>query len=106
MRMSSTLCSNFHFRGEEPQVIDYQTQQEKLFPLLASTYALYFTGDVMLMEYMRINADMEKGIFDEMAAVNISNIFYFFIDKDKKIKDGIWSRMFKEITNYNTVFGK
>ncbi|XP_060562644.1 peroxisomal acyl-coenzyme A oxidase 1-like [Ruditapes philippinarum] len=56
--------------GEEPQVIDYQTQQEKLFPLLASTYALYFTGDVMLMEYMRINADMEKGIFDEMAALH------------------------------------
>ncbi|XP_053381780.1 peroxisomal acyl-coenzyme A oxidase 1-like [Mercenaria mercenaria] len=56
--------------GEEPQVIDYQTQQEKIFPLLAAAYAIFFTGDVMLKEYVRINADMEKGIFDEMAALH------------------------------------
>ena len=64
------LSANVHFSGEEPQVIDYQTQQEKLFPVLASAYAMTFTGEMILKEYMRINADMEKGILDEMAAVN------------------------------------
>lgn len=56
--------------GEEPQVIDYQTQQEKIFPLLAAAYAFYFTGNMMFQEYMRINADMEKGILDEMPALH------------------------------------
>ncbi|XP_053382348.1 peroxisomal acyl-coenzyme A oxidase 1-like [Mercenaria mercenaria] len=56
--------------GEEPQVIDYQTQQEKIFPLLAAAYAFIFSGNMMLKEYIRINADMEKGILDEMAALH------------------------------------
>ncbi|XP_060603923.1 peroxisomal acyl-coenzyme A oxidase 1-like, partial [Ruditapes philippinarum] len=56
--------------GEEPQVIDYQTQQEKLFPLLSSAYAFLFSGTVMLKEYFRINADIDKGILDEMAALH------------------------------------
>ncbi|XP_053381781.1 peroxisomal acyl-coenzyme A oxidase 1-like [Mercenaria mercenaria] len=56
--------------GEEPQVIDYQTQQEKIVPLLAAAYAFIFSGNMMVKEYMRINADMEKGILDEMAALH------------------------------------
>ncbi|KAL4217668.1 Peroxisomal acyl-coenzyme A oxidase 1 [Mactra antiquata] len=56
--------------GEEPQVLDYQTQQEKIFPLLASTYAFLFTGTKMMFEYNRINADMEKGQFAEMQVLH------------------------------------
>ncbi|XP_060608673.1 peroxisomal acyl-coenzyme A oxidase 1-like [Ruditapes philippinarum] len=56
--------------GEEPQVIDYQTQQEKIFPLLAAAYAFLFTGNMMVQEYNRINADMEKGRFDEMQVLH------------------------------------
>ncbi|XP_053382345.1 peroxisomal acyl-coenzyme A oxidase 1-like isoform X2 [Mercenaria mercenaria] len=56
--------------GEEPQVIDYQTQQEKIFPLLSAAYAFLFTGNMMVQEYTRINADMEKGRFDEMQVLH------------------------------------
>ncbi|WAR16388.1 ACOX1-like protein [Mya arenaria] len=40
--------------GPEPQVIDYQTQQEKLFPMIAASYGLYFTGIFMGLEYNRL----------------------------------------------------
>jgi hypothetical protein len=59
-------------------VIDYQTQQEKIFPLLAAAYAFLFTGNMMVQEYNRINADMEKGRFDEMQVVSAYFIYEFF----------------------------
>ncbi|ELT88872.1 hypothetical protein CAPTEDRAFT_174217 [Capitella teleta] len=47
--------------GPEPQVLDYQTQQKKLFPLLASTYAYWFTGLQMLAVSNTIRAQIEAG---------------------------------------------
>ena len=38
----------YYFRGEEPQVLDYQTQQYKLFPALATSYAMLMAGQFML----------------------------------------------------------
>ncbi|KAL4217914.1 Peroxisomal acyl-coenzyme A oxidase 1 [Mactra antiquata] len=56
--------------GEEPQVIDYQTQQEKIFPLIAASYAFQFIGITMLREYFRISGDMERGEFSEMQVLH------------------------------------
>eukprot|EP01100_Stratorugosa_tubuloviscum_P001023 TRINITY_DN122_c0_g1_i2.p1 TRINITY_DN122_c0_g1~~TRINITY_DN122_c0_g1_i2.p1 ORF type:complete len:670 (+),score=329.37 TRINITY_DN122_c0_g1_i2:54-2063(+) len=43
IRYSTVRRQGYTESGEERQVIDYQMQQYRLFPILATTYALYFT---------------------------------------------------------------
>ncbi|XP_078506954.1 peroxisomal acyl-coenzyme A oxidase 1-like [Lissotriton helveticus] len=50
----------------EPQILDYQTQQYKLFPLLATAYALWFVGDYMKHTYHRITEDINQGDLNEL----------------------------------------
>ncbi|XP_039880690.1 peroxisomal acyl-coenzyme A oxidase 1 isoform X4 [Simochromis diagramma] len=50
----------------EPQILDYQTQQYKLFPLLATAYAFTFVGQYMRQTYHRITEDINQGDFSEM----------------------------------------
>ena len=46
---------------EERQVLDYQTQQHKLFPLLASAYAYWFSGLKMRETYFLLNYEIQQG---------------------------------------------
>uniref|UniRef100_A0A8B9KZA2 Acyl-coenzyme A oxidase n=1 Tax=Astyanax mexicanus TaxID=7994 RepID=A0A8B9KZA2_ASTMX len=50
----------------EPQVLDYQAQQYKLFPLLAAAYAFTFVGQYMSNMYHRITGDINQGDFSEL----------------------------------------
>ncbi|CAL1601681.1 unnamed protein product [Knipowitschia caucasica] len=50
----------------EPQILDYQTQQYKLFPLLATAYAFTFVGQYMSQTYHRITGDINQGDFSEL----------------------------------------
>ncbi|KAM9314155.1 peroxisomal acyl-coenzyme A oxidase 1 isoform 2-T2 [Pholidichthys leucotaenia] len=50
----------------EPQILDYQTQQYKLFPLLAMAYAFTFVGQYMRETYHRITEDINQGNFNEL----------------------------------------
>ncbi|TKS68816.1 Peroxisomal acyl-coenzyme A oxidase 1 [Collichthys lucidus] len=50
----------------EPQILDYQTQQYKLIPLLATAYAFTFVGQYMKETYQRISGDINEGDFSEM----------------------------------------
>ncbi|XP_068448392.1 peroxisomal acyl-coenzyme A oxidase 1 isoform X2 [Clinocottus analis] len=50
----------------EPQILDYQTQQYKLFPLLAMAYAFSFVGQYMRQTYHRISGDINEGDFSEL----------------------------------------
>ncbi|XP_050775276.1 peroxisomal acyl-coenzyme A oxidase 1 isoform X1 [Gopherus flavomarginatus] len=50
----------------EPQILDYQTQQYKLFPLLATAYAFHFVGAYMKMTYHRITGDINEGDLSEL----------------------------------------
>ncbi|KAK0142698.1 Peroxisomal acyl-coenzyme A oxidase 1 [Merluccius polli] len=50
----------------EPQILDYQTQQHKLFPLLATAYAFLFAGQYMVDTYNRISGDINQGDLTEM----------------------------------------
>uniref|UniRef100_A0A3B5ADB2 Acyl-coenzyme A oxidase n=2 Tax=Stegastes partitus TaxID=144197 RepID=A0A3B5ADB2_9TELE len=50
----------------EPQILDYQAQQYKLFPLLATAYAFKFVGQYMKDTYHRITEDINQGDFSEM----------------------------------------
>ncbi|KAM9119752.1 peroxisomal acyl-coenzyme A oxidase 1 isoform 4-T4 [Pangshura tecta] len=50
----------------EPQILDYQTQQYKLFPLLATAYAFHFVGAYMKTTYHRITGDINQGDLSEL----------------------------------------
>ncbi|XP_078585053.1 peroxisomal acyl-coenzyme A oxidase 1-like [Branchiostoma floridae x Branchiostoma japonicum] len=45
----------------EPQVLDYVTQQYKLFPYLAAAYAFWLTGQTMMSVYMTSSSQISKG---------------------------------------------
>lgn len=50
----------------EPQVLDFQTQQYKLFPILATAYAFQFVGSYMKDTYHRINESIGQGDLSEL----------------------------------------
>nr|KAF6454504.1 acyl-CoA oxidase 1 [Rousettus aegyptiacus] len=50
----------------EPQILDFQTQQYKLFPLLATAYAFYFVGAYIKETYHRINEGIDQGDLSEL----------------------------------------
>ncbi|XP_061534710.1 peroxisomal acyl-coenzyme A oxidase 1 isoform X2 [Phycodurus eques] len=52
--------------GPEPQILDYQTQQYKLFPVLAMAYAFTFVGQYVNQMYHRITGDINQGDFSEL----------------------------------------
>lgn len=57
------------FSEPEPQILDFQTQQYKLFPLLATAYAFQFVGAYMKETYHRINEDIGQGDLSELPEV-------------------------------------
>lgn len=56
--------------GPEAQVIDYQTQQNKLFPLLAKAYAFTFAARAVFETFNRINAQIEAGNLDHITELH------------------------------------
>ncbi|XP_072318611.1 peroxisomal acyl-coenzyme A oxidase 1 isoform X1 [Eucyclogobius newberryi] len=67
IRYSSVRHQSEIRSGEpEPQILDYQTQQYKLFPLLATAYAFTFVGQYMNQTYHRITGDINQGDFSEL----------------------------------------
>lgn len=45
----------------EPQILEYKTQQYKLFPQLASAYAFWFAGLKMRETYFMLNYEIQQG---------------------------------------------
>lgn len=58
-----------YFSEPEPQILDFQTQQYKLFPLLATAYAFQFVGAYMKETYHRINEDIGQGDLSKLPEV-------------------------------------
>lgn len=50
-----------NYRAPEPQIMDYQTQQYKLLPQLAASYAFWFTGVQLFQMYYAFSADAQMG---------------------------------------------
>ncbi len=57
--------------GPEVQVMDYQTQQLKLLPLIATAYALIGTGQFILGMYLQIQSEISEGNFDSLPEVRL-----------------------------------
>ena len=63
----------------EAQILDYQTQQYKLLPLLASAFAMYFTGRYAEDYYEEIASEIEEGKLDSLNQVrNWEDVFSTF----------------------------
>ncbi|KAJ6033914.1 uncharacterized protein N7446_007791 [Penicillium canescens] len=54
-------------RGLEISVLDYPTVQIRILPLLATTFALHYTGLAMRTVYQTAREDIEKGDFNSLA---------------------------------------
>lgn len=54
-------------KGPEMSVLDYPTVQIRILPLLATTFALHYTGLAMQTVYKNARQDIEKGNFNSLA---------------------------------------
>ena len=55
----------------ETQVMDYQTQQFKLLPLLATAYAMSLAGHTITKMYDKFLAEAGQGKFDSLPEVSM-----------------------------------
>jgi acyl-CoA oxidase len=55
---------------EEMKVLDYPTVQIRILPLLATTFALHYTGEFMSNLYQRSRQTIEKGDFGMLAELH------------------------------------
>ena len=67
-------------RGPEVQVLDYQTQQMKLLPLIASAYALNQTGQFMLRHYAQGRSEIAQGNLEVMPEVRSTGSLAFLLE--------------------------
>ncbi|CAN0908439.1 Peroxisomal acyl-coenzyme A oxidase 1 [Linum grandiflorum] len=56
--------------GVETQVIDYKTQQSRLFPLLASAYAFRFVGEWLKLLYTDVTQTLQASDFSTLPEVH------------------------------------
>ena len=56
--------------GPEVQVMDYQTQQYKLLPLIATAYAIITTGQFMLRMYAQVLSEIMDGNYESLPEVH------------------------------------
>ncbi|KAL1797116.1 hypothetical protein ACET3X_003722 [Alternaria dauci] len=55
---------------DEMKVLDYPTVQIRVLPLLATTFALHYTGEYMYMLYRKSRESVEKGDFSPLAELH------------------------------------
>ncbi|KAF6031640.1 ACOX1 [Bugula neritina] len=56
--------------GIEPQILDYQTQQMKLFPAICTAYALHFSGAALQSAYNDILASVGNGDMSRLSELH------------------------------------
>lgn len=58
----------------EVQVLDFQTQQYRLFPQIASAYALHAAGEASSAAYRTVSSQVESGNLQDLPIV--SSLFH------------------------------
>lgn len=70
MKPAEVCCNLFMFVNRiEPQILDYQTQQMKLFPAICTAYALHFSGAALQSAYNDILASVGNGDMSRLSEV-------------------------------------
>jgi acyl-CoA oxidase len=72
MSVNKVLLCN-RFREMESQILDYMTQQYKLFPYLAASFAIKFTAISLQKMYSEVAAQLEGGDLERLPEVNLYN---------------------------------
>ena len=57
------------FRDPEPQILDYRTQQYKLFPYLAASFAVRFAGIRLWNIYKNVVSELAEGDLERLPEV-------------------------------------
>lgn len=50
----------------EPKVIEHVTQQMKIFPLIAKTFAIKFAADNLMRMYLKVTSEIERGDLERL----------------------------------------
>ncbi|XP_060528375.1 probable peroxisomal acyl-coenzyme A oxidase 1 [Cylas formicarius] len=53
-------------RGVELQIMDYRTQQQKIFPYIATCFAFQYVGDWLWNVYNEVNAELDTGKLENL----------------------------------------
>lgn len=75
------------FKGkQESQILDYTSQQYRILPYLAASYALNFTSEWIVTLYKRLNTDFKEGDFSLLASAHatasgLKSLFTEFVSK-------------------------
>lgn len=56
----------------EPQILDYQTQQYKLFPVIASSLVYNCAAKWLWDKYSAVTSQLDRGDLDQLPEVNCS----------------------------------
>lgn len=64
------MCIFFLNREREPQILDYQTQQYKLFPIIATSLAYKFTAKWLWEKYHIVTSNLVRGDVNQLPEVN------------------------------------
>lgn len=69
--MTGEQCLN---REPEPQIMDFKTQQYKLYPNIATVYCFRMVADWLWTLYNNVTAELEGGTLDRLPEVIGLNI--------------------------------
>lgn len=64
----------FFFSGKENKIIDYMTQQYKLFPHIGTVFALHFGADWLWTVYNNVTSEMEGGDLERLPEVSYNTV--------------------------------
>lgn len=60
---------NYFISAGEPQIIDYQTQQYKIFPAIAISLAYKFAASWLWDVYNDVTSQLEQGVLERLPEV-------------------------------------
>ena len=69
--VANLITFSFILRKPEPQILDFTTQQNKLFTVLADTFAIHFAGTSMWKIYFKTIAKVRSGAADQLPEVHM-----------------------------------
>lgn len=61
----------YHYRHPEPQILDYRTQQYKLFPSIATSIAMTFSANWLWNMYNNVTSELEQGDLERLPEVPV-----------------------------------
>lgn len=85
----------FLISDPEPQIMDYQAQQNKLFPPMAATFAFHFASDYIWNTYNEANNSMAQGDMDLLPDVG-PFLWFIFWAKVKLIKFSLFKNSYTD----------